>query len=325
MPLKDMELRDKKTVCILYNQVDEKDLPDRKDVIEEVKIVSESLSKLKISYFLLPVDKNNEWLYILKDKKFDVVFNLCEDIEGHPEGEALIAGFLEILKIPYTGSPPDSLFLCLDKIKAKEVVKGFGIKTPPYFFIEREKPPFLPCIIKPIKSDSSSYIEKKNVIFSEKEYRKRVREIKENYRIDFFAEKYIEGREFNVSIFDNKVIAIGEVIFKTEPKILTYDSKWDKESEEYIKTPVKYPALIDEEKEKEIKEISLKAFKVIGMRDYGRIDLRMDDKGEVYFIEANPNPCISRDSGFYRALQYAGIPYENFVEKILWNAIKRKK
>lgn len=318
-----MALKGKKRICILFNKPEEKDLPDRKGVMDEVNIVAETLSNLGHSYFLLPVDKSYKWLLILKKRDFDLVFNLCEDFEGNPEGEAWIAGILETLKIPYTGSPPSAFYLCLDKIKAKMIVSSYGINTPPHFLPIERSPEFLPLILKPRKGDSSLFIEKKNVIFNERDYFERVKELK-NKNIEFFAEKYIDGREFNVSIFEDNVIAIGEVIFKGEPKILTYSSKWDKESKDYVETPVNYPAILNEEKRKEIKEISLKVFKILEMRDYGRIDLRMDKNENIYFIEANPNPDISRDSGFYRALEYARISYSLFVEKLVERTIKRK-
>lgn len=320
--MKDMGLKDKGKICILFNKPEERDLPDRKGVMDEVNLVKETISDLGYSYFLLPVSKDYRWIDILKKKNFDLVFNLCEDFEGNSEGEAHIAGILEILKIPYTGSPPSALYLCLDKIKAKIIVSHYGIKTPPCFIPDKESPDFLPLILKPRKKDASLFIEKKNVIFKKEEYYKRVREL-EGKNIEFSAEKFIDGREFNVSVFDDRVIAIGEIVFKTEPKILTYSSKWNKKSKEYIETPVHYPAMINEKEKKEIEEISIKIFKILEMRDYGRIDLRMDKNGEIYFIEANPNPDISRDSGFYKALFYAGISYKLFIERLIEKAMEK--
>ncbi len=311
-----MESKDKKRICVLFNKPGKGDLPDRKGVMGEVDLVAETISNLGYSYFLLPVDKDYKWIEVLKKRDFDLVFNLCEDFEGNPEGEAWVAGILETLKISYTGSSPSCLYTCLDKIKSKIIVSHYGIKTPPYFLPDRKKPEFLPLMLKPRKQDSSLFIENKNVVFNERDYIERVKELKK-LKIDFFAEKYIDGREFNVSIFGKEVIGIGEVIFKGEPKILTYKSKWEKKAREYIETPVKYPAVLDSEKEKEIINISIKIFKILEMRDYGRIDLRMDEKGNIYFIEANPNPDISKDSGFYKSLHYRGICYDSFIEKII--------
>ena len=320
--MKDMGLKDKRKICILFNKPEERDLPDRKGVMDEVNLVGKTLSNLGYSYFLLPVGGDYKWIDILKKRDFDLVFNLCEDFEGNPEGEAYIAGILETLKIPYTGSPPSAFYLCFDKIKAKIIVSHYGIETPPYFTLDKESPDFLPVILKPRKEDASLFIEKKNVIFNEREYYERVKELR-GKNIEFFAEKFIDGREFNVSVFDERVIAIGEVIFKTEPKVLTYSSKWDVDSEDYIRTSSNYPAILDDKKRKEIEEISLKIFKILEMRDYGRIDFRMDKDGKVYFIEANPNPDISRNSGFYRALLYARIPYELFIKHLIERTIER--
>ncbi|MEN3044611.1 MAG: hypothetical protein ABDH37_05280 [Candidatus Hydrothermales bacterium] len=318
-----MVLKNKLRVCLLFNSSRYRDKPDRESVYDEVNAVKRVLENLSYSYFLLPVDESYLWIDRLRKKDFDVVFNLCEDFEGNPEGESWVAGVLEAFKIPYTGSPPRSFSICLDKIKAKILVSFYGIKTPSFFLPDSDQIKFLPLILKPIRCDSSLFIEKKNVIYERDDYFKILEEIKK-LDVEFFAEEYIDGREFNVSIFEDRVIGIGEVIFKTEPRILTYNSKWNKKSEEYHLTPVIYPAQLEEDKIGEIKSLSLKVFKILEMRDYGRIDLRMNKSGEIYFIEANPNPDISVDSGFYKALNYAGIPYSVFIERLIERALMRR-
>ncbi|MEN3045909.1 MAG: ATP-grasp domain-containing protein [Candidatus Hydrothermales bacterium] len=311
-------------VCILFNTSRYIGRPDIESVYDEVNMVKEALKQLSYDYFLLPVDRSYQWIDRLKERDFDVVFNLCEDFDGNPEGESWVAGILETLSIPYTGSPPTSLSICLDKIKAKILVSFHGIKTPSFFLPNSDNIKFLPLILKPIRCDASLHIEKKNVIYKVEDYFKFLEEVK-NLNVEFFAEEYIDGREFNVSIFDDKVIGIGEVVFKTNPKVLTYSSKWNKKSKEYLLTPVIYPAKLDEDKKREIENLSLKVFKILEMRDYGRVDLRMDESGTVYFIEANPNPDVSYNSGFYRALKYAGISYANFVKRLIEKALTRSE
>ncbi len=312
-------------VCILYNKVREKDKPDRYGVREEVEAVRESLKFLKIKSFVLEIDEDYKWINILKKKKVDVVINLCEDFGGNPEGEGYIASFLELLKIPYTGSPPFSLFLCLDKMKAKDIVSKNGILTPEYFLpsdFPTSSPIGYPVIIKPNKVDASLGISSKNVVFNEKSYKNILRKLRKNFEF-IFAERFIDGREFNVSIFDDKVIGIGEVIFKIKPRIVTYKAKWEKGSKEDKGTETVCPANLNKEDEEKIKYLSLKIFKLLNMRDYGRIDFRMDKEGKIYFLEANPNPDISKNSGFYKALKYSKISYEFFVKRLIERAIER--
>ncbi len=312
-------------VCILYNKVREKDKPDRYGVREEVEAVRESLKFLKIKSFVLEIDEDYKWINILKKKKVDVVINLCEDFGGNPEGEGYIASFLELLKIPYTGSPPFSLFLCLDKMKAKDIVSKNGILTPEYFLpsdFPTSSPIGYPVIIKPNKVDASLGISSKNVVFNEKSYKNILRKLRKNFEF-IFAERFIDGREFNVSIFDDKVIGIGEVIFKIKPRIVTYKAKWEKGSKEDKGTETVCPANLNKEDEEKIKYLSLKIFKLLNMRDYGRIDFRMDKGGKIYFLEANPNPDISKNSGFYKALKYSKISYEFFVKRLIERAIER--
>ncbi len=310
----------------MYNKVMEKDKPDRCGVMEEVEAVRESLNFLKIKNFVLEIGKDYKWINVLKRKKVDVVINLCEDFGGEPEGEGYIASFLELLKIPYTGSPPFSLFLCLDKIKAKDIVLRNGILTPEYFLpsdFPESSPIGYPIIIKPNKVDASIGISSKNVVFNEKNYKNTLRKLKKNFEF-IFAERFIDGREFNVSIFDDKVIGIGEVIFKIKPRIVTYKAKWEKGSKEDKGTETVCPANLNKEEEEKIKYLSLKIFKILNMKDYGRIDFRMDKNGKIYFIEANPNPDISKNSGFYKALKYSKISYEFFIKRLIERALDRK-
>jgi D-alanine-D-alanine ligase len=313
-------------VCILFNKVEEKDEPDKFGVKDEVSFVKETLDQLKIENFLVEIDdKSYEWIDFLKKREFDVVINLCEEFGGKGEGEGYVASFLEILKIPYTGSPPISLLICLDKILAKDIVSKNGILTPEYFFpfsFPEGSPIGYPVIIKPNKQDASKGIFKENVVYSDKDYKKILNKMKKNFK-NLFAEKFIDGREFNVAIFDDKVIGIGEVLFKIEPKVVTYKAKWEKGSEEDIGTETIYPANLKGVEKRKIENLSLIIYKLLKMRDYARIDFRMDKKGKIYFIEANPNPDISKNSGFYKALNYAGIPYNFFIKKIIENALRR--
>ena len=313
-------------VCILFNKVEEKDKPDKFGVKDEVILIKETLDELKIENFLLEIDdKSYEWIDIFKKREIDVVINLCEEFGGKGEGEGYIASLLEILKIPYTGSPPISLLICLDKVIAKDIVSKNGILTPEYFFpsyFPEFSPIGYPIIIKPNREDASKGIFKENVVYNDEEYRKMLNKMKKIFK-NLFAEKFIDGREFNVSIFDDKVIGIGEVLFKIEPKVVTYKAKWEKGSEEDKGTETIYPAILKEDEKRKIEDLSLIIYKILKMRDYARIDFRMDKEGRIYFIEANPNPDISKNSGFYKALSHSGISYKVFIKKLIENALRR--
>ncbi|HZX13190.1 MAG TPA: ATP-grasp domain-containing protein, partial [Thermodesulfobacteriota bacterium] len=185
-----------------------------------------------------------------------------------------------------------------------------------------------PLIIKPNLEDGGLGIDSKSVVWDVKSLQKKVKATINEFRKPVIVEEYIDGREFNVSILGDDVLAVGEVEFRLpqgKPRVVSYKAKWDKESDEYKGTVPVYPASLNRKTENRIKNIAMKAFRAIGCRDYARVDLRMDSLGRIYVIEVNPNPDISPESGFSKALKAAGISYKAFVNQVVGFAIQRKK
>lgn len=255
-------------------------------------------------------------------------------------GEILMAHMLETLGISFTGSDSKALWLALNKNKTKTVLNLFGIQTPSFKMFATEKDALdvrepqsnnglnFPLIIKPNLEDGGLGIDSKSVVCDVKSLRKKVKAVIEEFRSPVIVEEYIDGREFNVSIVGDTALAVGEVEFKLpqgEPKVVTYKAKWDRDSNEYKNTITVCPANLNKKTEKRIKDIALKASRAIGCRDYARVDMRMDSLGRIYVIEVNPNPDISPESGFSKALKAAGLSYEAFVEKVIGFALKRKR
>jgi D-alanine-D-alanine ligase len=250
------------------------------------------------------------------------VFNLCEDFEGKGEGQAWMAGLLEMLKVPYTGSAPESLMLAADKSRSKEVFVARGIPTPGYRVIKG--PPGgrlrmnFPLIIKPTRGDGSLGIERENVVYGMDGFYKRSKELLADYP-SLLIEEFVSGSELSVAILDGEVLAMGEVCFTRKPAVFTYGAKWHRESLEYNTVRVMYTT--DQRGKEDAAALALMAFKAIGLRDYGRVDIRLDERSRPFVIDVNPNPDISRDSGFARALVAAGIEYEEFIALLItWAA-----
>lgn len=247
---------------------------------------------------------------------FDAAFNLAEGI-GDDGKEDLVP---RMLKIPYTGSTSETIALCNNKMETKKRLKAAGIKVPA-FWDEGGEVSF-PAIVKPAEEHGSIGIDELSIVNSERELKSAVERIHRTYGEMAICEEYVEGREISAAILGDRVIALSEILFRPPHRILTYDAKWLEDSESYAGTEPRCPAILDEDLEERIKSEALKAYHALGIRDYGRIDFRVN--GEPYVIDANPNPCISpKDSGFARALKAACIEYRDFVAALLKFATER--
>lgn len=304
------------------------------DVLREVEAVSGAIEKLGHKVDRLSVtDDVPKFLDDISSKHVDLVFNLCERLWDDSWGEVLMAHILERMGISFTGSDPKALWLGLHKDKSKAVLSLFGIRTPSFrmFTTEKERPDGLnfPLIVKPNLEDGGLGIDSRSVVWDVESLHKKVKATIKEFKRSVIVEEYIDGREFNVSILGDKVLEVGEVDFSRLPqgnaKVVGYKAKWDKESDEYKGTISVCPANLDRKTENRIKDLAMKAFRVIGCRDYARVDMRMDSLRRIYVIEVNPNPDISPDSGFSRALKATGLSYEAFVDKVIAFAVQRKR
>jgi D-alanine-D-alanine ligase len=271
----------------------------------------------------------------IEESNPDVIFNLCESLYGESRQEMYTASLFELLKIPYTGSPPFALGLALNKRKSKQILRAAGLPVPSSVLAISGQSFSLsdlesPYIIKPIREDASTGISSESVVNAKEEAEERVNFIHENYKQPALIEEFISGREINVSIIGSeepKVLAIGEIDFskmpKGEPNIVSYQAKWDPESPLFGGTEPIYPAKIENELKTKIEKAATKAYLEIGCRDYGRIDMRLREDSKFYILEVNANPDISPDSGFAKAAQVAGTSYNQCICEIASNALKR--
>ncbi|WP_376791753.1 ATP-grasp domain-containing protein [Thermoflexus sp.] len=271
------------------------------------------------------------------DPQDTVVVNLCETLEGRPQGEAVVPVALEARGFIYTGSPGPTLALCLDKARAKARIRAAGLPTPPAQVIrdprERLRIP-LPAIVKPLEEDASHGIDRESVAADEAALRKRIAYVLETYRQPALVETFIEGREFNVAIWGGRtleVLPLAEVDYSriSNPlwRICTFAAKWLPGSEEYELTPVRCPAELEADLEARIRETAIRAFRAVRCRDYGRVDIRL--QGETpYVLEVNPNPSLAPNSGFVNAALAAGYTYGTLAERLIrlaWERRSRRK
>ena len=303
------------------------------EIQDQVNAVQESIEKIGYDYKTFALKDDIENLIIeLKSFEPDAVINLCEGAFGDSHLEMNVPSILELLRIPYTGSPPLSLGLCQNKGLTKDILTVNDVITPKYRVLKdvtdwREDLEY-PLFVKPLMEDASLGISKDSFVKNEKALRKRVRYINHTYNQPALVEKYVYGRELNVAILgymSPQILPVSEIIFgfNEEPKIVDYQAKWFTESDEYKMTKPMCPAILELSIKNKIEKAALKSFKALHCRDYARVDIRLD--GEIpYVIEVNPNPDISPDAGFSRSLKAAGISYEEFIEMLIGFSKERR-
>ncbi len=330
-------------VAVLYNLYERLQKGEEKDslaedaIVEEIGAVEKGVRVLGHQCYVMAIqDEIYPVIHWLKEIQPDVVFNLCESVYGNACWEMNIPALLDLFQIPYTGSPPLTLGLCLDKGKVKDILNSQGILTPRYKIFDQGFKPMkgsvFPIIVKPLHEDGSLGISRESVVYEDATLNKQVQYIIEKYHQPAIVEEYVEGRELNVGLLETNgkvsVLPISEIDYSEfpegVPKICGYEAKWVTESVEYQKSKPICPAPLEWVMQKRVEHLAIRVFNLFGCRDYARVDMRVDRDGKIYILEVNPNPDISPQSGMTRALKVRGMTYEEFVGRLLERALKRK-
>ncbi len=303
---------------------------------EDREEIFESLQELGHKPFYHVLDGSMESLHGLETCGADLVFNLTESFAGDDTKEMNVAAYLDLLKLPYTGAGPHAHFLAQDKAIAKKMFAFHGIKTP-YFatsyrgHIDHAHDISFPLIVKPIWEDGSIGIDAEAVVTNIKELMERVEYIQKEFDSPALIEEYIEGREIYAAIlgsYENaEALPLVELdlsrLPKGSPKIASYDVKFEKDTEAHRVTTSDIAKGLDEVTVQKLTETAVAAYRAVKLRDYGRIDMRLSPKGEVYVIEANPNPWLSSAQEFAMAAKESGRSYTQLIEEIVNLALAR--
>lgn len=284
----------------------------------------------------LPIDKNlTRTISEITSYNPDAILNFVESVEGITYYEYCIAGLYELLGYQYTGSVPQTLGNCLNKNRAKEILYSNGINTPRAItlspkekFTRKDVNLTYPLILKLVDEDASIGISENSVVNNYKELKNHFTFLTETYNKSLIVEEYKLGRELNCAVLGGKVLPLSEIDFtglpEGLPKIVTYDGKWIEGSTYYNYTKPVCPAKIDSDIKKKVEALAVRAYNVLGCRDYARVDVRLSDDGTPYVIEINPNPDVSSDSGFARAAAASGKSYSELLFAITSFALQRK-
>lgn len=271
----------------------------------------------------------------------DLVFNIAEGLFGDFR-ESYVPTICECLNLPYTGSSPLSLAICLNKARAKEILSFYGIPTPAFkVFLPEEEIGLdgfeFPGIVKPISEGSSKGIFDNSVVRDAASAEKLIKENLAKYNQPVIIEAFIEGAEFTVAMWGNgnnvEVLPIVEINYGDLPsganKIYSYEAKWIWDTAEKPLDIFKCPAAIDTSLKNKIEETVLRTFRALDLRDWCRIDVRLDSNGTPNILEINPLPGILPDpqdnSCFPKAARTAGYSYDKMLGQIVRTASARYK
>lgn len=303
---------------------------DREEIFEAL----ESLGH-EPSYQIL--DGEEKTLTSLARCDADLFFNLVESYAGDDNKEMHVAAFLDLLGRAYTGASPHAMYMAQDKGLAKKIFGFHGIRTP--FFASCYRGSLdhchdisFPLMVKPVSEDGSIGIDQKSVVKTVKELMERIQYIQDEFDSPALLEEYIEGREIYASILGNQSLEVLPLIELDlsrlpagMPRVAGTEVKWEKDSEAYKLTKSAPAEDFDSETTERLNSTALAAYRALRLRDYGRIDMRLTEKGEVYVIEANPNPWLSSTSEFYMSAKKSGRSYAEMIGEIVELALTDRR
>jgi len=328
-------------VVIVHNAVAVHGTPDEKDVLLQVEAVATALISSGHEVICLGCTLDLE---DMKGKLLQLgpqlVFNLVESLGGYGSLIHLFPFLLEALGLPYSGSDAEAIRLTSNKTAAKRQLREAGLPTPDWVephsakkLRKNEKNTGLPgtWIIKSLWEHASIGLDTNSLVQTDSAATLTAEMTKRALSLGgvCFAEEFIPGREFNLSILAGdegpRVLPPAEISFEgfdpAQPRIVDYRAKWEEDSFEYRNTPRSFDfSDRDSSLIAELHDIALRCWEVFGLRGYARVDFRVDGNSRPWILEVNANPCLSPDAGFAAALSRARIPFSEAVESIVADA-----
>ena len=305
---------------------------DKKEVEEEV---ADAITKLGHEPLMYELDGTQKSLLGLARVDGDVVFNLAESFADDDTADFKIAAFLELLGKKYTGTGTHGLMLAQDKAVAKKIFAFHGILTPVFAKCFRGRLDFshdlqFPVIVKPAREDGSIGIEFSAVVTSIRELMERMDWLHANFDSPVLIEEYIEGREMYVGVIGNdnpEALSVVELDLSKlpdgTPRIAAAEVKWGKGTQAYRDTKSAIATDLPEETVLALHQTAVAAYQALELRDYGRVDMRLQPDGRVQVIEVNPNPWLSSRAEFAMAARKSGRTYLRLIEEIIDLALAR--
>ncbi len=279
----------------------------------------------------------------LKSAEPAIVFNLAESFDGKSALESSVAGLLNLIDLRYTGSSSAALLMAGDKSLTKKVLSFHKILTPEFATVYRGALDHVgdlrfPLIVKPPQEDASVGVTTKSVVNDVRELFGTMDALQREFQSPVLVEEYVEGREFYVGVLGNvtpEALPVIELDFSAfpadRPKIASWEAKWGEggtgdageSGAEFTGTRSVFPTDVSEELAERMQAVAIEAFNALRLRDYGRVDLRVTDKEEIYVIEVNPNCYLEKTAEFSRAAEKSGLSHDAVIARILELALAR--
>jgi len=274
----------------------------------------------------------------------DAVMNLIEWFHDDLENETFVPAYFELRGTAYTGNRPLALALCQKKPHAKALLAANGLPVPRGIVVERGAAPpdaelglCYPLIVKPAFDDASGGIDAGSVVHDRSELDARVEKVVGAAKMPALVEEFIEGREIHCAIIGNhppRALPLYEMQFDPDgvdnegralPGIITYRAKWDPFSRDYYAMESKCPVEdLAPELVAKIQGLAIRAYQVLGCRDYARVDMRLDPKtNEPYILEVNPNPDLADSCAYAQCVRASGRTYGQAIQEIVGFALER--
>jgi D-alanine-D-alanine ligase len=334
-------------IAVVHNETGPEDRPDEQDVLVQAEAVSQSLKELGHDVVQMPCTLD---LLSIKDRLLayepKLVFNLVESLDGQGRLIHLFPGLLDAMGICYTGSCTEAIFVTSHKGMAKERMVLSELPTPAWIGPRPCDSPFVyknllsskkeRWLVKSIWEHGSLGLDDDEPVQNKglEALHQILKERAPKLGGSCFAEVFVEGREFNLSILEGaegiQVLPPAEIIFEnygTEKlTIVGYRAKWDSSSYEYHHTPRRFDfPSSDAPLLQPLKSLAVRCWELFGLNGYARIDFRVDLQGRPWILEVNANPCLSPDAGFAAAVNQSGITFVCAIETIAMNGISTQR
>ncbi|HVN77078.1 MAG TPA: hypothetical protein VMT19_12225 [Thermoanaerobaculaceae bacterium] len=315
---------------IAHTAVDPGADPSTADVLDQVRLFEEGLTALGVPRTTVAVEQGRVWEHEAA-LRGALVCNLLEAPPGRPQLHAAATAALELLGVPFTGSSAAALWLTTDKLATRAVLAEAGLPVAAGGRFDPNRPDLLdrvppPWILKPAWEDASVGLEGRPVAATAMEAVERGRALARRFPGQpVLLEHFLAGREFNVSILaaghSAEALPVAEIEFvdfpPEVPALVGYEAKWTSGSFEETHTVRRFPGPEDGPLLERIRAVALPCWRACGLSGYGRVDIRLDERGAPVILEVNTNPCLSADAGFIAAAARAGLSTAAVVERIV--------
>jgi len=317
-------------IVVLHEALGSSARADELDALVQVREVTGALERLRLRAAACPIGLDlATGLKAIEAAQPHCVFNLVEALGGHGELIGVVPRLLASAGIPFTGCSADALTLTSHKIAAKRLMAAAGIATPEW--LEDGGPRGDDTgrwIVKSLWEHASFGLDDSSVVTGRQAARALVEERSREHGGKWFAERYVEGREFNLSLLERggepEVLPVAEMTFVDwapgRPRIVGYAAKWDESDHDYRATRRVFPRLAPRLRDA-LHETALRCWRLFELSGYARVDIRLDERGVPWVLEVNANPCLASDAGFAAAAARAGIGYDRLVGLILEAAL----